>query len=37
MMSHGPLTTYSREVKWQFKSLISPIPQSLLPKNLTGR
>ena len=36
IMSHDPLTTYSREVMWQIKSLMSPIPQNLWPPNLTG-
>ena len=35
-MSQDSLTTCPREVTWQFKSLISLIPQSLLPPNLTG-
>ena len=36
MMPHDPLTTWSREVMWQIKSLISPISQSLSPPNLIG-
>ena len=36
-MPHDPLTTWSREVTWQVKSLISPIPQSLWPPILTRR
>ena len=35
VMSHDPLTTRSREVTWKFKNLISPIPQRLLPPDLT--
>ena len=37
MKLHDPLTTLSREVTWQIKSLISPMPQSLWPPNLRGR
>ena len=37
MKLHDPMTTLSREVTWQIKSLISPIPQSLWPPNLRGR
>ena len=37
MMPLDPLITWSREIDWQINSLISPIPQSLWPPNLTGQ
>ena len=37
MMTHDFLNTWSHEVTWQIKSLISPITKSLWPPNLTGR
>ena len=32
MISHDPLTTWLRDVTWQIKSLIFPIPQGLGPR-----
>ena len=36
MMSDYPLITWLREVTWQIKSLISPIPHNLWPPNIKG-
>ena len=34
--SHNPLNTWSCEVTWQIKNILSPLPQYLWPPNLAG-